>query len=80
MTFPQIQLPFYTRVICFILFSEGSVGLFVLFCFQREVERSVEFLQSKNAEIESMLEYLKAQPEKVDVDDAVQATSPLYNQ
>ena len=40
----------------------------------------MEFLQSKNAELESMLEYLRAQPDQVAVDEAVQATNPLYNQ
>ena len=28
----------------------------------------------------SLLDYLRAQPETVDVDDAVMATNPLYNQ
>ena len=37
-------------------------------------------LQSKNAELESVLDYLCAQPEEIDVDEAVQATNPLYNQ
>ena len=37
-------------------------------------------LQSKNVELESVLDYLRAQPEEIDVDEAVQATNPLYNQ
>jgi hypothetical protein len=47
---------------------------------QREVGDSIDLLRSKNAELESMLDYLRAQPEKIDVDEAVTATSPIYNQ
>ena len=47
---------------------------------QREVDQSVEMLQSKNTELLSVLDYLRAQPENVDVDGAVSATSPLFNQ
>ena len=47
---------------------------------QSELNQSVEMLQSKNAELESVLDYLRAQPEEIDVDEAVQATNPLYNQ
>lgn len=46
----------------------------------REVDTSIETLHSKNAELESMLDYLRAQPEKIDIDEAVTATSPIYNQ
>lgn len=45
-----------------------------------ELNQSVNMLQSKNAELESVLDYLRAQPEEIDVDEAVQATNPLYNQ
>ena len=48
--------------------------------FQTELNQSVDMLQSKNAELESVLDYLRAQPEEIDVDEAVQATNPLYNQ
>ena len=48
--------------------------------FQTELNQSVNMLQSKNAELESVLDYLRAQPEEIDVDEAVQATNPLYNQ
>ena len=47
---------------------------------QSELNQSVEMLQSKNIELESVLDYLRAQPEEIDVDEAVQATNPLYNQ
>lgn len=45
-----------------------------------ELNQSVEILKSKNTELESVLDYLRAQPEEIDVDEAVQATNPLYNQ
>ncbi len=47
---------------------------------QRELDESIDMLRTKNVELESVLEYLKAQPEKVDVDEAIMATHPLYNQ
>lgn len=37
-------------------------------------------LGTKNVELQSVLDYLKAQPDKVDVDEAIAATHPLYNQ
>ena len=37
-------------------------------------------LISKNTELKHVLEYLRAQPDKVNADEAVAATSPLYNQ
>ena len=36
-------------------------------------------LRTKNVELQSMVDYLKTQPE-VDVDEAVKATTPLYDQ
>ncbi len=48
--------------------------------FQREVDESIDLLRNKKAELMSLLDYLRAQPETVDVDDAVMATNPLYNQ
>ena len=47
---------------------------------QKEVDTSIDMLKMKNVELQSVLDYLKAQPEKVDVDEAVSATYPLYNQ
>ena len=47
---------------------------------QREVDGSIEMLRSKNAELESILDYLRSQPDKVDADSAVAATNPLYEQ
>ena len=65
----------YVRVILFPLPHVSSLPY-----LQHEVESSIDLLSSKNAELESMLDYLRAQPDKIDVDDAVSATSPLYNQ
>ncbi|XP_064397576.1 tumor susceptibility gene 101 protein-like [Halichondria panicea] len=47
---------------------------------RREVDESIDLLRNKKAELMSLLDYLRAQPETVDVDDAVMATNPLYNQ
>ena len=47
---------------------------------QTELDKSLGVLQTKNAELESVLDYLRAQPDEIDVDEAVQATSPLHNQ
>ena len=47
---------------------------------QSELDQSLGVLRTKNAELESVLDYLRAQPDEIDVDDAVQATNPLYNQ
>lgn len=46
---------------------------------QREVDEGIEELRTKNVELQSMVDYLKTQPE-VDVDEAVKATTPLYDQ
>ena len=37
-------------------------------------------MKDKNAQLESLLEYLRAQPDDVNVDEAVSATTPLYEQ
>ena len=69
----------YADIQCLIIFSL-SLPLSFPSPLQAELNQSVEMLQSKNAELESVLDYLRAQPEEVDVDEAVQATNPLYNQ
>lgn len=47
---------------------------------QREVDQSVEMLKTKNTELQSVLDYLRSQPDTVDVDETVDATTPLYRQ
>ena len=37
-------------------------------------------MKDKNAQLESLLEYLRAQPDDVNVDEAVSTTTPLYEQ
>ena len=37
-------------------------------------------MKDKNAQLESLLEYLKAQPDDVNIDEAVAAATPLYEQ
>ena len=48
--------------------------------FQREVDDGISTLQSKNTELESLLEYLRAHPNVINVDEAVMATTPIYEQ
>ena len=60
--------------------SHLSLSFLLSLYLQSELNQSVEMLQSKNVELESVLDYLRAQPEDIDVDEAVQATNPLYNQ
>lgn len=47
---------------------------------QREVDSAVAVLQDKNTELESLLEYLRSQPDDINIDEAVMATTPLYEQ
>jgi chromosome segregation ATPase len=47
---------------------------------EREVDQSITVMKDKNAQLESLLEYLRAQPDDVNVDEAVSATTPLYEQ
>jgi ESCRT-I complex subunit TSG101 len=47
---------------------------------EREVDQSIAVMKDKNAQLESLLEYLRAQPDDVNIDDAVSATTPLYEQ
>lgn len=47
---------------------------------QREITSQSNELREKNTELESVLEYLRSQPDKVDVDESVVATNKLYNQ
>ena len=60
--------------------KKGNQKITTMLVEMREVDGGIDLLRSKNAELESMLDYLRAQPETIDVDEAVTATSLIYNQ
>ena len=76
------QVTHYSResVSLYLVFGANSVSFTHSLLPQRDVDQNIDMLNSKNAELESVLDYLRAQPETIDVDEAVTATNPLYNQ
>jgi cell division protein FtsB len=50
------------------------------FVFQVEVTKDIATLTQKNKEIEETVATLQQQSDKINIDEAVVPTTPLYNQ
>lgn len=48
--------------------------------FQAEVSNDIAILTQKNKEIEEIVSILQQQSDKMNIDEAVVPTTPLYNQ
>jgi len=47
---------------------------------QVEADKAIEELQLKSAELASVVEQLKAEPDEFDIDNSVQGTNVVFNQ
>jgi cell division protein FtsB len=52
----------------------------IFFAFQAEVSKDIATLTQKNKEIEETVATLQQQSDKMNIDEAVVPTTPLYNQ
>ena len=47
---------------------------------QNNVDANIQLLEQKNSELKQLIEKLESDADKMDIDEAVVTTTPLYNQ
>jgi len=67
-------------VVFFFLISMKFSMLELNSYLQVEADKAIEELQLKSAELASVVEQLKQEPDEFDIDDSVQGTNVVFNQ